>query len=293
MNDVDRRPRSIESPINDVTMGRKGKGKRYQDEDAAAVVEDVKEEAGDESSDDDDSSKSSASSTSSSEDSPTPSDLNSNGGHHDAPSETTPSKSKTWDSMDGYQVRQNAIKLLNSPDANANETNNGGGVDRKMNSITYKSYHDSPYSSGSQFSSSQTSPYNGSAQPNWGDSRYNANDSGDDNLSVYHIASLTFNCMVHCLTEGYRAASTYYNSSHPEDSAPSHMGGYQPTSSSSFGHVGSYQDNSYNGGSGGQNQEREVMERETSQLKAPGSSGNEDGDWGTTVKLPSTYQGKK
>lgn len=270
-------------------MGRKGKGKRYQDEAATAVVEDVKDEAGDDSSsDDDDSSQSSASSTSSSEDSPTPSDLNSNKGHHDASSKATPSKSKTWDSMDGYQVRQNAIKLLNSPETNANESN--GGVDRKMNSITYKSYHDSPYSNGSHFSSSETSTYNTSAQPNWGDSRYNANDAGDDSLSVYHVASLTFNCIAHCLTEGYRAASTYYNSSYPEDSAPSHMGGYQPTSSS-YGHVGSYQD-SY-GGSGGQSQEREVMERETSQLKAPGGSGNEDGDWGTTVKLPSTYQGKK
>jgi len=280
-----------ESRLNDVIMGRKGKGKRYQDnEAAAAVLEDVKEASEDESSSDDDS-------TSSSEDSPTPSDLNSNGGQ-DASSKAMSSNSKTWDSMDGYEVRQNALKLLNtSPDAN--ETKKGGG-ERKMNSITYQSYQDLPYSSGSpstmerpsNFSSTQNSPYASSAQPTWGDSRYNANnDVNDDGLSVYHVASLTFSCMVHCLTEGYRAASTYYNST--EDSASSPMGGFQSTTPSSYDHVGSYQDNNYSGVSGGQRQYREVMERDTAQQRAEEGSGDGEGDWGTTVKLPSTYQGKK
>ena len=285
-------------------MGRsKGKGKRYQDDSAAAVVEDVKEaivEEEEESSSDDDSSQSSSSSTSSDDDSgdsPTPSDLN-NGKRHDASTQSAPSNSKTWDSMDGYEVRQNALKLLNvSPDAN--ETKKGGIDERKsMNSVTYQSYHDSPYSStGSQsmerpsnFSSMHSSQYTSSVQPTWGDSRYNdANNAADDSLSVYHIASLTFNCMVHCLTEGYRAASTYY-SNYAEDSGPSHTGGFRSTSTS-YEHVGSYQDNSYSGVSSGQSHYREVMERDSSQPKPPEAA--EEGDWGTTVKLPSTYQGKK
>ena len=276
-------------------MGRsKGKGKRYQDDSAADVVEgDVKAAlAEDESSSDDDSSQSSTSSSDDSVDSPTPSDLNNDRRQHDASKQAAPSNSKTWDCMDGYEVRQNALKLLNaSPDANETKK---GGTDRKMNSITYQSYHDSPgfqsMERPANFSSTQTSQFAPSVQPTWGDSRYNANNAdADDSLSVYHIASLTFNCMVHCLTEGYRAASTYYNN---HDSAPSHMGGFQNTSSS-YDHVGSYQDNSYSGVSGGQSQYREVMERDASQPKAPEGSVNEEGDWGTAVKLPSTYQGKK
>ncbi|KAL7440479.1 hypothetical protein ACHAXM_007271 [Skeletonema potamos] len=286
-------------------MGRRTKGKkRHQVVDAAgaAVVEDaakVDEDSGDESSSDD--SSQSSSSTSPSDDSsnsPKPSDLNNNRGQ-DAANKTTFTNSKTWDSMDGYEVRQNALKLLNaSPDANEKK----GGGERKMNSITYQSYHDLPYSSSGSppqerpyhFSSTQTPP----AQPPWGDRRYNTNnDVDDESLSVYHIASLTFNCMVHCLTEGYRAASSYY-SSYAEDSASAPVGGFQ---SRSYEHVGSYQDNSCSGVSGCQSQYREVMDRDMSQHRASeGSSGRDNyqseppqrGDY-TTVKLPSTYQGRK
>lgn len=277
-------------------MGRRTKGKRHQvDAAAAAAVEEARaaDDSGDENSSDDSSQSSSSSSNdSNSEDSPKPSALNTNT-EKDAASKTRSSNSKTWDSMDGYEVRQNALKLL-SASPEANETKKGDG-ERKMNSITYQSYQDLPYSSGSP--SSQTSPHAPSAQPPWGDSRYNANNNAhDDSLSVSHIASLTFNCMVHCLTEGYRAASTYYNSS-AEDSASAPIGGVRSTS---YDHVASYQDNTYSGG-GGQSQYREVMDRDVSQPRtSEGSSERgsyqseppQRGDY-TTVKLPSTYQGRK
>lgn len=290
-------------------MGRRVKGKRYQDTALAAVVEDVKEGSGDESTGDDSSqSSSSTSSDSSSEDSPTPSDLNDSGGQ-DAVNKTASPNSKTWDSMDGYEVRQNALKLLNESPV-ASEKKKGSG-ERKMNSVTYQSYQDSSSSPSMamerppHFSSTQTSAYAPSAHPPWGDSRYNANnDIDDDSLSVYHVASLTFNCMVHCLTEGYRAASTYYNSGYPEDSASSPIGGFQSTSNNTY-EVGSYQDNGYSGAvGGGQSQYREVMDRDTSQprsLEGTPSSNRDRGNYQsetpqrgdyTAVKLPSTYQSR-
>ena len=275
------------------TMGRRSDGKHKQKDEAADAVEDASR-----SNEDSSQSASASSTSSSSEDSPKPSGVTDN-------NEAKSPKPKTWDSMDGYEVRQNAIKLLNaSPDAN-NETNQEGG-ERKMNSITYQSYQDLPYSNDSTMDRSQASPYASTGQPNWGDSRYNANDP-DENLNMYHIASLTFNCMVHCLTEGYRAASTYYNSSYPQDTAASSstMNGFQ---SSSFQNSGSYQDSSYNGigggGGGGQSQYKEVMDRDTtplatSEVSRNGEAGTyqseqpQGGGWGTTVKVPSTYQGKK
>lgn len=283
------------------------KGSRRDDKDGDG-------RGGDGSSSDDDSSHSSSSSASSSDEnsgynSPTPSDLN-NKSSNNTPNrqnksgrksnDTNTPESKTWDSMDGYEIRKNALNLLNtSPDSSHSQ---GSGGERKMNSITYQSYQDSSYGNNGRdddrpahqyYSSPQLS--SPSIQPH----------HDDGNLSVYHVASLTFNCMVHCLTEGYRAASTYYNN-YPESSFTggtasatssfSHMGGFQNTPS--YENVSSYHDESHVG---------QVMDRETQPIK-PGANNHERGNYQnhnevpsekmgvtgdyTTVKVPS-YQGRK
>lgn len=283
------------------------KGSRRDDKDGDG-------RGGDGSSSDDDSSSSSSSSASSSDEnsgynSPTPSDLN-NKSSNNTPkrqnksgresNNTNTPESKTWDSMDGYEIRKNALNLLNtSPDSSHSQ---GSGGERKMNSITYQSYQDSSYGNNGRdddrpahqyYSSPQLS--SPSIQPH----------HDDGNLSVYHVTSLAFNCMVHCLTEGYRAASTYYNS-YPENSFTggtasatssfSHMGGFQNTSS--YENVSSYHDESHVG---------QVMDRETQPIK-PGANNHERGNYQnhnevpsekmgvtgdyTTVKVPS-YQGRK
>lgn len=280
------------------------KGSRRDDKDGDG------NRGGDGSSSDDDSS--SSSDENSGYNSPTPSDLN-NKNSNNTPNRqnksgrksnntNTPESKTTWDSMNGYEIRKNALNLLNtSPDSSHSQ---GGGGERKMNSITYQSYQDSPYGNNGRdddrpahqyYSSPQLS--SPSIQPH----------HDDGNLSVYHVASLAFNCMVHCLTEGYRAASTYYNS-YPESSFTggttasatsfSHMGGFQNTSS--YENVSSYHDESHVG---------QVMDRETQPIK-PGANNRGDrgnyqnhnevspsekmgvtGDY-TTVKVPS-YQGRK
>lgn len=284
--------------------------RRYDNKDG-----DGSSRGGDGSSSDDDSSSSSSSSSASLSDdensgynSPTPSDLNnkssnntptrkSKSGRKKSNNTNTP-ESKTWDSMDGYEIRKNALNLLNSPDSSHSHQAQGG--ERKMNSISYQSYQDSPYGNNNgrdddrpahQYYSSPhlSSP---SSQPH----------HDDGNLSVYHVASLAFNCMVHCLTEGYRAASTYYNS-YPETSF---TGGTTASATSSFSHMGntsSYENvSSYH-------DESQVMDRETQPIK-PGASNRDrgnnyqnhnevppsekmgvTGDY-TTVKVPS-YQGRK
>ncbi len=221
------------------------------------------------SSDDDSSSSSSSSDENSGYNSPTPSDLN--------------NKSSN-----------------NSPDSSHSQ---GSGGERKMNSITYQSYQDSSYGNNGRDDDRPAHQYY-SSPPLSSPSIQPHHDDG--NLSVYHVASLAFNCMVHCLTEGYRAASTYYNS-YPENSFTggtasatssfSHMGGFQNTSS--YENVSSYHDESHVG---------QVMDRETQPIK-PGANNRGDrgnyqnhnevpsekmgvtGDY-TTVKVPS-YQGRK
>lgn len=261
------------------------------------------------SDDDSSSSSSSASSENSGYNSPTPSDLN-NKSSNNTPNRQSKSgrksnnntpESKTWDSMDGYEIRKNALNLLNTGPDSSHYQDQGG--ERKMNSITYQSYQDSSYGNNGRdddrpahqyYSSPQLS--SPSIQPH----------HDDGNLSVYNVASLAFNCMVHCLTESYRAASTYYNS-YPENSFTggtasatssfSQMGRFQNTSS--YENVSSYHDESHVG---------QVMDRETQPIKpgannrgdrgnyqnhneVPGEKMGVTGDY-TTVKVPS-YQGRK
>lgn len=270
---------------------------------------------GSSSSSDDDSSQSSSSSSSASSEnsgynSPTPSDLN-NKSSNNTPNRqnksgrksnnTNTPESKTWDSMDGYEIRKNALNLLNTSLDSSHSQGQGG--ERKMNSITFQSYQDSSYGNNDRdddrpahqyYSSPQLS--SPSIQPH----------HDPDNLSVYHVASLAFNCMVHCLTESYRAASTYYNS-YPENSFTggtasatssfSQMGRFQNTSS--YENVSSYHDESHVG---------QVMDRETQPIKPGGNNRGDRGNYQnhnevpsekmgvtgdyTTVKVPS-YQGRK
>ena len=88
-----------------------------------------------------------------------------------------------------HEIRQNAKQLLNteiSPSTNR-----------------YRSYHDSP----ATFVSSDSSV----RQP-WTAGHSSQDSYGvRDALSVSQVASMAFNCISHCFTEGYRAASNYYS----------------------------------------------------------------------------------
>lgn len=248
-------------------------------------------------------------SSGSDDDSPTPSDLNiNNSGRGSAVdnNKRAPPDSMTWDSMDGYEIRQNARNLLNSSTAAISESNNdnkkNGLGERKMNSIIYQSYQEPPRNMDPitpQFSNLDASS---SVSP-WGDNRCNNASDDNDGLSVYHVASMALNCMVNCFTEGYRAASTYYNNSYPENSYSPSIGGFHNTS---YQDVGSYYNESRS-----QQHNRQVMDREQPHPRAtddskkerrcnyqnqPNGSGERiigqmKGDY-ATVKIPS-YQGRK
>jgi hypothetical protein len=90
------------------------------------------------------------------------------------------------------QIRQNAMQLLN---AEVSPTSN-----------RYRSYHDSTPAA-TNFASSDASG-RGSLPP-WSGTQ--SSYGVDDALSVSQVASMAFNCIAQCLTEGYRAASNYYS----------------------------------------------------------------------------------
>ena len=194
-----------------------------------------------------------------------------------------------WDSMNGDQIRQSARELLqSSPERSASEKKTGS-TDKK-----YQSYHDAPAMS-SMHRSSQFQNYANDSFPN--SSSYASNqherDQCDtsDNLSIYHIASMALDCMAHCLTEGYRAASTYYGgddpSQHPSMSnIGSNHHNYQQV-------VRSYYNDNYSGNmDGNDNVGGDVC---SGKDNAVGEMRREialepKGEY-TSVPLPSTYQG--
>jgi hypothetical protein len=131
------------------------------------------------------------------------------------------------------QIRQNALQLLS---AEVSPTSN-----------RYRSYHDSTPAATTNFASSDNASGIGSLPP-WTatQSSYGVNDT----LSVSQVASMAFNCIAQCLTEGYRAASNYYS----ETSGGSSGGGgydhnYAKVDSNvgemPGGRNGSYQDTGY------------------------------------------------
>lgn len=230
--------------------------------------------------------------------------------------------------MNGDQIRKTARELLlTSPDGvasldynkNIGGTASAGRSNPAANASGYQSYHDAPtvrMSSNSQFASPHA------ATPPW-----SSQNESEEGLSMTEVASMAFTCVAHCLTEGYRAASTYYSgyeqNQYPSVSGPDNSQNYQKVSGYQHeaysNRSASYNDNDdqqsssinvgyKNGYSDGYqtklsecpNQHREIMERgglpRSNDNECAGQTSGEGTvqkeEW-ATVHVPSTYQGGK
>lgn len=168
-------------------------------------------------------------------------------------------------------IRANAKQLLNteiSPSTNR-----------------YRSYHDSP----ATFISSDST-----SLPPWTSSSNAQSSYGvGDVLSISQVASMAFNCIAHCVTEGYRAVANYYSTyeqggkfdhnyeqvgrREDVDSASSSVGGYQNSSG--------YQNQQMERGPLFVSSENQSSGRDTEQ-----SNFQVKGEY-AHVPMPSTYQG--
>jgi len=226
------------------------------------------------------------------------------------------------ESINGDQIRHNARQLLQASPDTPKTTGAAMTSTNDHQPNAYQSYHDAPTVRMSSISSADFSNPAGNtatATPPWA----NQNDGNEGGLSMTDVASLAFACVAQCITEGYRAASTYYggyensqyypavsssgNGSHNYD----HVGGYQndnesfanPNNSGNESYKNS--SNGYSDGSGYQTKSfsdnpikghGEVMDRGmSSSQQASQSSGqdteqNAQQEW-ATVPVPSTYQG--
>lgn len=235
-------------------------------------------------------------------------------------------------SMNGDQIRQNARELLQASPAGAGLDHPGkkNGTTASATKIStdkpnhgYQSYHDANaptvrMSSTSQFSNSDHAT---TATPPWA-----SHNESDEGLSVTDVASLAFACVTHCVTEGYRAASTYYggyeNTQYPSVSGAndSHNnyqqvgGGYHNEAHGNFASPndnGSSNDGYKNNGYGDSSYQTkfsenpsghgEVMDRDLPQHSSQSSGQDteqttqhnmieEKEEW-ASVQVPSTYQG--
>lgn len=173
----------------------------------------------------------------------------------------------------------------------------------------YKSYHDStPVSTNFVSSDSNTNSNSIGSLPPWNSTSAQSSYGVGDNLSVSQVASMAFNCIAQCLTEGYRAASNYYTeSTQQQGGGVGIIGGYNhnysKVESSTVGEIGNrgggYQDVGYQ-------QQQQQMDRGLSctlnQASGQGSTEVEvnphtqvgevkvKGEY-ATVSMPSTYQG--
>ncbi|KAL3782766.1 hypothetical protein HJC23_003087 [Cyclotella cryptica] len=177
-----------------------------------------------------------------------------------------------------HEIRRNAKQILN--------TNISPSTNR------YRSYHDSP----ATFVSSDSSVRHPSTTDTYSQQSYGVGDA----LSVSQVASMAFNCISHCLTEGYRAASNYY-STYEQEGKFNHnyqqVGRREDEDSNSTNFGG---DRGHDSLSGYQNQHMDrdlpplsagkASEKDIGQCDAPQSDIPLKGEY-ATVPLPSTYQG--
>ncbi|KAL7481670.1 hypothetical protein ACHAW6_010668 [Cyclotella cf. meneghiniana] len=214
-------------------------------------------------------------STSISDTSPTPSSRGSNknreheitGKSRKKTAALTPAEQEPY-ATHAHEIRQNAKQLVNAkipPSTNR-----------------YRSYHDSP----ATFVSS-----NSSVRQPWtaGPSSQESYGVGDA-LSVSQVASMAFNCISHCFTEGYRAASNYYSTYEQEGKA-----------AHNYHQIGRGEDNNSpsSNGVGGvdplcgyqqQHMERDLPRASSGKGNHQQSDVRVKGEY-ATVSLPSTYQG--
>ncbi len=187
------------------------------------------------SSDSRESDPSTSSSSSSSSNSPPSSPISTPKRHNKSNNFTNDPDVSFSDAMTSDQIRQNAWELLqaNPSDIRTNSPS----------SKQYQSYHDAPTMSSmhrtNQFQSDSLHDGCGYANNPNGNSGYYET-SGD--LSFQNVASMALSCMAHCLTEGYRAASTYYTGESTQHTSMASNGNYHQN----FNNVGSYYSDNYN-----------------------------------------------
>ncbi len=227
-------------------------------------------------------------------------------------SDDSSTESPPTEDINGDQIRKNARELLHaSPDKVAGIDVSKKTMNNTITSSSYQSYQDAPTVRMSSVSSSQYNNNNSnmmSSNPPWNGS---SGSSTDEGLSVTDVATMAFSCVVHCVTESYRAASNYYSGDYPSVSDSNNnsqnyqqvAGSYhQSTQSSSIGYNNGYSDGGYQTKFSEQpSQEGEVMDRGDSKMQsnntyeqqASQTSGEQTvqkEEW-STVHVPSTYQG--
>mmetsp|Transcript_23297 Transcript_23297/g.41699 ORF Transcript_23297/g.41699 Transcript_23297/m.41699 type:complete len:367 (+) Transcript_23297:157-1257(+) len=180
----------------------------------------------------------------------------SDGESSDDPSTTSPNEPSS--TMNPDQIRENARAILHSsPDNHGSSSTEKNEKNKKkepsaatsyptVTDNVYASYQDTPtasahhninnISSTTEFSNYSKDVYNDNnsntnttttTTPPWAshddirNSSHN-NKNNDEGLTVTDVASLAFTCVAHCLTEGYRAASTYYGGASHDDAHDHH-----------------------------------------------------------------------
>lgn len=167
------------------------------------------------------------------------------------------------DEMTGDQIRQNAWELLQ---ANASDIRANSPPPKQ-----YQSYHDAPTISSmhrtNQFQNDSFHNGGGIANnPNANSGYYET--SGD--LSFQNVASMALSCIAHCLTEGYRAASTYYTGESTQHSPMRSDGNYHEN----YHHAGSYYSDNYNDGASGNNSTNWEADSRNKNVNISGYSGS-------------------
>lgn len=112
-----------------------------------------------------------------------------------------------------------------------------------------------------------------------------------DSLSMTQVASMAFNCIAHCLTEGYRAASNYYSET-TEGAGTGYNHNYAKVGGES-NHHGEISTGYQDGYQQHQRMDRGLNSTVSNQSSGQGSTEQTlhvKGEY-ATVSMPSTYQG--
>lgn len=202
-------------------------------------------------------------------------------------------------SSDGDKVRREARELL-ARSHDRGGTRKGGDAAAPGRTGGYASYHDAP-----DVQPSSASPFSGrssgapAANPPWASGGRTETD--DVSLTAGGVAALAFSCVARCLTEGYRAASSYYGYG-DDDSRAQRVGGYGDlsygnVSSSNYNDSGDgsfqqkgYYSDSYQAKGNNPSGHGEVMDRGLQQGAGRSSGPGIKEEW-ATVPVPSSYQG--
>ena len=213
--------------------------------------------------------------------------------------------------VDADAIRQNARSLLlqTSPTKSGIKHDETSKASAAINTCisSYQSYQDaSPVRS----SSASTQHFNcNTTIPQRRGLSSSSQISDEGSLSMADVASMAFACVSTCLTETYRAASTYYY--HHDGVSSNHnyahvaVGHYDDGGSeSSYGDIDNAISQRTNYSDGYQTQTestlskqcKEVMDRgqsDTSNVQTASQPSGEKQieEWGTSLQVPSTYQG--